>query len=109
MKQVLQQTIEEGYTVFKFKVGSDLHADRERLTAVRDILGYDKGYQIMIDANQVWSVPEAIDWMKQLAEFKPVFIEGMLPFRWLRSVLADNRQNLQVPTTFSAMLPFEGR
>jgi len=27
---------------------------------------------------QVWSVPEAIEYMKQLVEFKPVFIEGSL-------------------------------
>merc|ERR1711977_171353 len=38
-------------------------------------LGYDKGNILMVDANQVWSVPEAIDYMKQLAEFKPWFIE----------------------------------
>ncbi|CAK7244579.1 MAG: hypothetical protein STHCBS139747_006123 [Sporothrix thermara] len=75
MKEVLEETIAQGYTVFKFKVGSNLEADRARLKAVRDVLGYDKGYQIMIDANQVWSVPEAIDYMKQLVEFKPVFIE----------------------------------
>ena len=85
MKQVLRETINEGYTVFKFKVGSDLQADRERLAAVREILPYDKGYQIMIDANQVWSVPEAIEWMKQLAEFKPVFIEGQSVFMMMRS------------------------
>ena len=32
----------------------------------------------MADANakQVWSVPEAIEYMKHLVEFKPVFIEG---------------------------------
>jgi len=76
MKKVLNQTIAEGYTVFKFKVGTNIETDRERLKAVRDVLGYDKGYQIMIDANQVWSVPEAIEYMKQLVEFKPVFIEG---------------------------------
>ncbi|CAK7221610.1 hypothetical protein SBRCBS47491_004587 [Sporothrix bragantina] len=75
MKEVLQETIDQGYTVFKFKVGSNLEADRTKLKAVRDVLGYDKGYQIMIDANQVWSVPEAIAYMKQLVEFKPVFIE----------------------------------
>lgn len=78
MKKVLEDTIAEGYTVFKFKVGSNLEADRKRLAAVRDVLGYDKGYQIMIDANQVWSVPEAIEYMKHLVEFKPVFIEGKL-------------------------------
>ena len=27
------------------------------------------------DTLQVWSVPEAIDYMKQLAEYKPWFIE----------------------------------
>lgn len=75
MKDVLQQTIDEGFTVFKFKVGSDLEADKARLKAVRDIIGYDEKYQIMIDANQVWSVPEAIEWMKELVEYKPVFIE----------------------------------
>ncbi|OQE29784.1 hypothetical protein PENSTE_c002G01265 [Penicillium steckii] len=75
MRDVLQETIAAGYDTFKFKVGTNVQADRERLSAVRDILGYDKGYQIMIDANQVWSVPEAIEYMKQLVEFKPVFIE----------------------------------
>lgn len=29
----------------------------------------------MVDANQVWEVQEAIDWMSQLAEFKPLWIE----------------------------------
>ncbi|GES58151.1 mandelate racemase/muconate lactonizing enzyme [Aspergillus terreus] len=75
MREVLEETIAEGFTVFKFKVGTSVAADRERLSAVREILGYDEKYQIMIDANQVWSVSEAIEYMKQLVEFKPVFIE----------------------------------
>ncbi|KAJ3528374.1 hypothetical protein NM208_g10228 [Fusarium decemcellulare] len=75
MRQVLEETIAAGYTVFKFKVGTSIDADRERLSAVRAVLGYDKGHQIMIDANQVWSVPEAIEYMKHLVEYKPVFIE----------------------------------
>lgn len=29
----------------------------------------------MLDANQVWEVPQAIEWMKKLAEFKPTWIE----------------------------------
>jgi L-fuconate dehydratase len=29
----------------------------------------------MLDANQVWDVEQAIEWMKQLAEFKPLWIE----------------------------------
>lgn len=62
MKKVLEETIAQGYTVFKFKVGSNLEADRKRLAAVRDVLGYDKGYQIMIDANQVrQNIPVLLD------------------------------------------------
>ncbi|ANB15657.1 Enolase [Sugiyamaella lignohabitans] len=75
MKKVLKETIDQGFTIFKFKVGSNLESDKARLKAVRDIIGYSDKYQIMIDANQVWSVPEAIEWMGHLVKYKPVFIE----------------------------------
>jgi len=29
----------------------------------------------LIDANQNWEVSQAIEWVKQLAEFKPLWIE----------------------------------
>ena len=29
----------------------------------------------MMDANQRWDVPEAVEWMTKLAEFKPLWIE----------------------------------
>lgn len=29
----------------------------------------------MVDANQRWDVSEAISWMTELAEFKPLWIE----------------------------------
>ncbi|KEZ42009.1 putative Galactonate dehydratase [Scedosporium apiospermum] len=75
MREVLDEEIKMGYKVFKFKVGSGVEADRAKLATVRSVIGYDKGFQLMIDANQVWSVPEAIEYMKQLVEFQPVFIE----------------------------------
>jgi L-alanine-DL-glutamate epimerase-like enolase superfamily enzyme len=31
--------------------------------------------KLMIDANQVWDVPEAIDWVRALAGFDPLWIE----------------------------------
>ncbi|KAK6850733.1 L-galactonate dehydratase [Apiospora arundinis] len=34
-----------------------------------------QGNVLMVDANQIWSVPEAIAYMKELADFKPWFIE----------------------------------
>ena len=75
MKTLLQQTSEKGYKHFKLKVGTSLEQDRKRLAIAREVLGYDKGNVLMVDANQVWSVPEAIEYMKELAEFKPWFIE----------------------------------
>ncbi len=97
MKEVLEETIAQGFTVFKFKVGTSVEADRARLKAVRDVLGYNNEYQIMIDANQVWSVPEAIEYMKQLVEFKPVFIEGKslmrLPFSFVKLTVSPEPTN----------------
>ena len=75
MKALLQQTLDEGYRYFKLKVGTSIEQDRQRLTIARSVLGYDRGNVLMVDANQVWSVPEAIAWMRELAEFKPWFIE----------------------------------
>ncbi|KAF2443041.1 enolase C-terminal domain-like protein [Karstenula rhodostoma CBS 690.94] len=75
MRGLLRETLEKGYRHFKLKVGSDVAEDRTRLAIAREIIGFDKGNVLMVDANQVWSVPEAIEYMKQLAEFKPWFIE----------------------------------
>ncbi|MCJ1249606.1 L-galactonate dehydratase [Trapelia coarctata] len=75
MKSLLKDTLSQGYRHFKLKVGTDLEADRRRLTTAREVIGYDKGNILMVDANQVWSVPEAIDYMKHLAQFQPWFIE----------------------------------
>lgn len=40
---------------------------------MRKLIGWDN--LLMLDANQIWEVDEAIDWMKELREFKPLWIE----------------------------------
>lgn len=75
MERLLQETLGEGYKHFKLKVGTSLSSDIRRLTIARNVIGYDCGNILMVDANQVWSVPEAIAYMKELAPFKPWFIE----------------------------------
>lgn len=75
MQQLLRQNLAEGFTHFKLKVGGSVDEDRERLRLAREVIGYDQGNVLMVDANQVWSVPEAITYMKALAEFRPWFIE----------------------------------
>ncbi|TQS33437.1 hypothetical protein Golomagni_06219, partial [Golovinomyces magnicellulatus] len=75
MKRLLEETLSNGYKYFKLKVGGSVEEDKHRLSIARSVLGYDKGNVLMVDANQIWSVPEAIEYMKQLSEFKPWFIE----------------------------------
>lgn len=62
-----------GFTHTKFKVGRDLEDDIRRLTIAREELGPDA--TLMIDANQVWEVGEAIDWVRALSFARPFFIE----------------------------------
>ncbi|KAL1859771.1 hypothetical protein VTK73DRAFT_7448 [Phialemonium thermophilum] len=75
MKALLRKSVDEGYRHFKLKVGGDVERDKRRLEIARDVIGYDKGNVLMLDANQVWSVTEALDYMSHLAVYKPLFIE----------------------------------
>lgn len=53
MKRLLRETLDQGYTYFKLKVGTDLEVDKRRLGIAREIIGYEKGNVLMVDANQV--------------------------------------------------------
>jgi L-galactonate dehydratase len=55
MKGLLEDTLSKGYKHFKLKVGTSIEADRRRLTIARNVIGYDRGNILMIDANQVCS------------------------------------------------------
>ncbi len=73
LKQKCADLKTRGWKHFKIKVGRDLQDDIRRCTVLRREMG-DDAY-MMIDANQVWDVPQAIDWIRQLAPFKPWFVE----------------------------------
>ena len=73
LRQLLRDGIARGWTHFKMKVGRDLDEDIRRASIIRDEIGWDR--TLMMDANQVWDVPEAIRCMKELAAFKPLWIE----------------------------------
>ena len=55
MRRLLEETLAKGYKHFKLKVGASLEDDKRRLTIARDVIGYDKGNTLMVDANQVLS------------------------------------------------------
>lgn len=64
MKALLEETMKQGYKYFKLKVGTSVEEDRKRLTIARDVLGYDKGNTIMVDANQVSKRDVFLAWVK---------------------------------------------
>ncbi|CAF5113777.1 unnamed protein product, partial [Rotaria sp. Silwood1] len=73
IQRLCREAINEGFTHLKIKVGRDLQDDIRRLKIIRQKVGYDR--HIMIDANQVWDIDQAIEWMKYLVEFHPYWIE----------------------------------
>jgi L-fuconate dehydratase len=73
VRVLVRQGIERGWTHFKMKVGRNLKDDLRRARLIRDEIGWDR--KLMMDANQVWEVSEAIRYMKELAQFRPYWIE----------------------------------
>jgi L-fuconate dehydratase len=73
VERLVTAALAEGFDHVKMKVGRDLDDDVRRAALIRRALGPDR--RLMMDANQVWSVDEAIEAMARLREFDPWWIE----------------------------------
>lgn len=73
LRRLCREAVDAGFSHIKMKVGRDLADDIRRLTIAREVIGPDR--YLMIDANQVWEVGQAVEWLKELAFCKPFFIE----------------------------------
>ena len=73
LRRLCREAVASGYTHVKLKVGANLDDDIRRCAIAREVIGPD--INLMIDANQVWDVPEAIVWVEALAKFSPLWIE----------------------------------
>ena len=73
MRALLRAAVAEGWTHFKLKVGADPADDARRARLMREEIG--PGRKLMMDANQVWDIGEAIDAMRPLSQFDPWWIE----------------------------------
>jgi L-fuconate dehydratase len=73
LRRLCREAAREGFSHLKIKVGRDLPDDIRRCAIIRQEIGYDR--KLMMDANQVWDVGQAIGWMKELARFQPWWIE----------------------------------
>jgi L-fuconate dehydratase len=73
VRQLVREGLAQGWTHFKMKVGRNLADDIRRARIIREEIGSER--RLMMDANQVWDVNQAIEWMKELAVFQPHWIE----------------------------------
>jgi len=73
IRSLMRAAIAEGWTHFKMKVGADIEDDIRRARLIREEIGPDRF--LMMDANQVWGVEQAVANMARLAEFAPWWIE----------------------------------
>ncbi|MCP4005807.1 MAG: L-fuconate dehydratase [bacterium] len=73
IRRLSREAVANSWTHIKIKVGSDLEDDVRRARIIREEIGPD--CRLMVDANQVWDVEQAITWMQRLAEFDPWWIE----------------------------------
>ena len=107
-----KEAVAEGFQMIKIKVGAELADDVRRLSIARDAVGGT--FPIAVDANQVWGVEEAIEWIRALAGFDPYWIEeptspdDVLGHRRIRSEVAPIRvatgEHGQNPVLFKQLL-----
>jgi L-fuconate dehydratase len=73
IRQLAGEAMAAGFTHLKLKVGGDRASDLRRARILREAIGPDR--RLMLDANQVWGVEEAIEAVRALAEVNPWWIE----------------------------------
>ena len=109
------EAVADGFGLIKLKVGADLGEDIRRLSVARAAVGPD--VPLAVDANQVWGVEQAIEWMTRLRSFEPYWIEeptspdDVLGHATVRRALAPIRvatgEHVQNAVVFKQLLQLE--
>ena len=74
VRENCKRALAAGFTAMKLKVGSrDAERDLRRAAIVREVAG-DKA-RVMVDANQQWTLPQALDICQRLRGMNPFWIE----------------------------------
>ncbi len=73
LRLLCRQAVAAGWSYVKMKVGQNIEDDVRRARIVREEIGPDR--RLMMDANQVWDVGEAIANLEHLVDFDPYWIE----------------------------------
>jgi len=74
VRENCKKALDNGFTAMKLKVGSaDPLRDIRRANIVREIAGND--VKVMLDANQQWTLPQALSICNELKSMQPYWIE----------------------------------
>ena len=73
VRELSRRAYAEGWRAMKMKVGGPVDDDVRRAAIIRSEIGPES--LLMMDANQIWGVDEAITNMARLAAFDPYWIE----------------------------------
>lgn len=73
LERLSHEAVAAGFRQIKLKVGGSIDADNRRLTIARRAIGNDIG--LAVDANQIWDVNEAIEWVTAISEHNLAWIE----------------------------------
>jgi L-alanine-DL-glutamate epimerase-like enolase superfamily enzyme len=71
-EKIVNELLLDGYTAFKLKIGFNEALDIENLNNIRKLIPSNL---LMVDANQAWDLPTAIDRIKALVKFDLNWIE----------------------------------
>jgi len=74
VRENCKRAVASGFTAMKLKVGSrDTERDLRRASIVREVAGSKA--RVMVDANQQWTLPQALDVCQNLRAIDPFWIE----------------------------------
>jgi L-fuconate dehydratase len=73
LRRLVREALDAGFTHIKLKVGANADDDVRRCAIAREEMGPDA--ELLVDANQVWDVSEAIDHVKRLQSCRIGWIE----------------------------------
>lgn len=89
----IKKLSQQGFDAFKLKVGQHLESDLSRLAFIRNAIGPDT--QLMVDANQFWSVSDAKEHMRHYGEFhlkwveEPIARDDVMGYKELQQTFAE--------------------
>ncbi len=89
-----KRVLKQGFKIIKIKVGTKPEEDTERVRSIREAVG--EKVRLRVDANQAWSVRQAVQVIRSIEKFHPEFIEQPVKADDVKGLAAVSRQ-VEVP------------